>query len=126
MGVTTLDVLSLPFSCRTTIRPTGFHVRRRRHDAGRASGDRRHRTGAGSDHSEPPAIYGDEPLRTIEQLDTGIRVFPHEQPVVGPCSRRFGGHAAYDLNGDDWAQRDQQRRGLAAEYPIALAPAHGL
>ena len=68
------------------------------------------------------AIAGDEPLRTLDQLHTGIRVNPLSNRV-DQLFEAIGGHAAHDLNGDDWYNAIVSGEALAMEWPTTLAAA---
>jgi TRAP-type C4-dicarboxylate transport system substrate-binding protein len=69
-------------------------------------------------------LAGDEPLRTIDQLQTGIRMSPHSDAIAA-LFEAMGGHVAYDLNGDDWDAAIENGEALASEFPTALATVHG-
>jgi TRAP-type C4-dicarboxylate transport system substrate-binding protein len=122
MGVTTLDVLSLPFVVQDDDQADRV-----------ASSDVADTMLAGLSGIDATGlvlapitqnhltIYGDAPLRTIEQLHTGIRMFP-ESNVVSDLFELIGGHVVH-LNGQEWVDAIDSGDALAAEYPTALAAA---
>ena len=68
------------------------------------------------------AIYGDEPLRTLDQLQTGIRCYPPSNRI-DQLFAAIGGHTVLGLSGDDWHNAIMSGEALAAEWPTALATA---
>jgi TRAP-type C4-dicarboxylate transport system substrate-binding protein len=121
MGVSTLDVLSLPFVVQdddqadrvATSDVAGTML------AGLSAIDA---TGLAlapitQEHLQ---ISGDEPLRSIDQLETGIRMFPRSDTVAA-LFEAMGGHVAYDLNDEVWTAAIESGEVLASEFPTALA-----
>ena len=121
MGVTTFDVLSLPFLVQDDDQADRV-----------ATSDAADLMMAGLSAIDATglvlapvyqnhfAIAGDEPLRTLDQLHTGIRVYPLSNRV-DQLFEAIGGHAAHDLDGDDWYNAIVSGEALAAELPTALA-----
>ena len=123
MGVTTFDVLSLPFLVQDDDQADRV-----------ATSDAANLMMAGLSAIDATglvlapvyqnhfAIAGDEPLRTLDQLHTGIRVNPLSNRV-DQLFEAIGGHAAHDLDGDDWYNAIVSGEALAMEWPTALAAA---
>ena len=124
MGVTTFDVLSLPFLVQDDDQADRV-----------ATSDAADLMMAGLSAIDATglvlapvyqnhfAIAGDEPLRTLDQLHTGIRVNPLSNRV-DQLFEAIGGHAAHDLNGDDWYNAIVSGEALAMEWPTTPRGGH--
>ena len=66
------------------------------------------------------AIAGDEPLRHLDQLHTGLRIAPPGD-LTAEMFRVLGATPTYNLNGKDWDAAVADGTALASEWPIVLA-----
>jgi TRAP-type C4-dicarboxylate transport system substrate-binding protein len=66
------------------------------------------------------AIAGNEPLRHLDQLHTGLRISPPGD-LTEAMYRKLGATPTYDLNGTDWDAAVADGTARASEWPIHLA-----
>ena len=65
------------------------------------------------------AVAGDDPLRSTEQLATGVRIAP-PSGRLDEVYDAMGLTPSYDLDGDDWAAAVESGDVEVAEFPSAL------